>query len=96
MLTRLMAVLGEDIPDEERARPSQIVASYLATAALFGGLVSLFYYPGRIGPAAVVIALIASGMGGSVRRFTGMAFAVAALGWLFGMIIAVVLNRPIF
>jgi hypothetical protein len=35
-------------------------------------------------------------MGGSIRRFTALAFFVAALGWLFGMIIAVVLERPIF
>ena len=31
------------------------VGPYLAAAAIFGGVVALFYYPGRIGPAAIVL-----------------------------------------
>jgi hypothetical protein len=78
-----------------RSRPSQVVAGYLAAAAVFGGIVALFYYPGRIGPAAIVIALVAAGMGGP-KRFVGIGMAVASLGWFFGMLIAVFLDRPIF
>jgi len=85
-----------DAPETERSRSSQIIAGYLAAAALFAGLVALFYYPGRIGPAAIVISLIAAGMGSSIKRFAGIAFAVAAFGWLFGTIIAVLTNRPLF
>lgn len=96
MLTRLLALFGDEADEADRSRPSQVVAGYLAAAALFGGIVSLFYYPGRIGPAAIVVSLIAAGMGSSVRRFAGLAFTVAAVGWLFGMIIAVLVDRPIF
>jgi hypothetical protein len=96
MLARVLGVLGDDSEEVERLPASQIVAGYLAAAALFGGLVSLFYYPGRIGPASIVISLIAVGMGTSIRRFAGLAFAVAAVGWLFGTIIAVLLDRPLF
>jgi hypothetical protein len=74
----------------------QVVAGYLAATAIFGGIVALFYYPGRIGPAAIVVGLIAAGIGSSMRRFTGIAVAVAGLGWFFGMIIAIFLDRPIF
>jgi hypothetical protein len=74
----------------------QIVAGYLAAAAIFGGIVALFYYPGRIGPAAIVVALVAAGIGSSLRRFTAIAVAVASLGWFFGMIIAIFLDRPLF
>jgi hypothetical protein len=79
-----------------RNRTSQVVAGYLAAIAIFGGIVSLFYYPGRLGPASIVIALIAAGMGSSLRRFAGLAMIVASLGWLFGMLIAIFLDRPLF
>jgi len=80
----------------DRTRPADAVAGYLAAAAIFAGLVALFYYPGRIGPAAIVISLVAAGIGGSVRRFTALAVAVAGAGFLFGMLIAVFLDRPLF
>ena len=89
-----MSVQPEELPGA-RARPSQVVAAYLAAAAIFGGIVALFYYPGRIGTASIVIALVAAGMGGP-RRFTGLGMAVASLGWFFGMLIAVFLDRPMF
>ena len=79
-----------------RSTPSQVVAGYLAAIAIFGGIVSLFYYPGRIGPASIVIALVAAGLGWSISRFVGLAMAVASVGWFFGMIIAILLDRPIF
>ena len=81
------------VPGEGAA---QSVARYLAAAAIFGGIVALFYYPGRIGPASIVIALVAAGMGSSIRRFAGIAMLVASLGWFFGMLIAIFLGRPLF
>ena len=90
-----MSAQTEEAPDA-RGRPSQVAAGYLAATAIFAGLVALFYYPGRIGPAAIVIALIAAGMGSSVKRFAAIAMVVASLGWLFGMLIAVFLERPLF
>jgi len=77
-------------------RASDVVAGYLAAIAIFAGLVSLFYYPGRLGPAALFTAVLAAGMGGRVRRFTGLAMVVAVAGFFCGMVIAVFLDRPIF
>jgi hypothetical protein len=85
----------EELPGA-RSRVSDNVARYLAAFGIFGGIVALFYYPGRIGPAAIVIALIAAGMASSTRRFAAIGMICASLGWFAGMVIAVLLERPIF
>lgn len=80
----------------DRTPVSQIVAGYLSAIAVFGGLAALFYYPGRVGTSAIVIGLIAAGIGGTSRRFAAIGVLVAGVGWFFGMIIAITLGEPIF
>jgi hypothetical protein len=75
---------------------SHTVAGFLAAAALFAGVVAIIYYPGRIGPGAMLIALIAAAMGGFQSRLAAFAVAVVTASWFAGMILAVVLERPIF
>ena len=89
-----MSVHPEELP-ADRSRPLYTVAGFLSAAAIFAGIVALFYYPGRLGPAAIVIALVGAGMN-PTRKFSGLGVAVASLGWFFGMIIAVFLDRPLF
>ena len=47
---------------------------------------------------AVVITVVrfAAGIGSTCRRLTAIGVLVAGLGWFFGMLIAVALERPIF
>ena len=52
--------------------------------------------PVRIGVAAVVLALIAAGMGGRHKKLAMVAVAIAGAGWVLGMIIAVVTEKPLF
>ena len=52
--------------------------------------------PVRIGVAAVVLALIAAGIGGRHRRLAAIACVVAAAGWVLGMVVAVITERPLF
>ena len=52
--------------------------------------------PVRVGVAAVVLALIAAGIGGRHRKLAALACAIAGAGWLLGMVIAVVTERPLF
>jgi hypothetical protein len=52
--------------------------------------------PVRIGIAAVVLALVASGIGGRHRKLAAAATVIAGAGWLLGMVIAVVTERPLF
>jgi hypothetical protein len=69
----------------------------MATFAIFAGLAALVYYPGRIGPGAIFIALLAAAIGGSPdRRLVPLAVVLTTLCWLGGMTIAVLLERPIF
>jgi hypothetical protein len=91
-----VSVSEQEISNSERTPVSQVVAGYLAAAAIFAGVIALFWYPGRLGLAAIFAAIVAAGIGRSVQRFTGLAMAVATLGFFFGMVIAVFLDRPIF
>lgn len=75
---------------------SYTIAGLLAAAAIAAGVVSLIYAPGRIGPGAMLTALLAAAMGGPHRRLAAFAVAIATLCWFFGMVIAVVLERDIF
>jgi hypothetical protein len=52
--------------------------------------------PVRISVAAVVLALVAAGLGGRHRRLAGAAVAIAGACWVIAMTIAVVTERPLF
>jgi hypothetical protein len=87
---------GERRESDVREPASYTVAGYMAAAALFAGLLALIWYPGRIGPAAILVALVAAAMGGPKRRLAAFALAAATACWFVGMILAVVFGRPIF
>ena len=53
------------------------------------------FRPVRIGVAAVVLALIAAGIGGRHRKLAAIACIAASAGWVLGMIVAVVTERPL-
>jgi hypothetical protein len=73
------------------------VADFIATLAIFAGLVAVVYSPGRIGPGAIFIALLAAVIGGRPgSRLVPFAVALTGAAWLAGMIVAVALERPIF
>jgi hypothetical protein len=87
-------------PPEERPLgrepASYTVAGFLAATALFAGFVALVYYPGRVGPAAMFVALLAAAMGGFQSRFAAWALAAVTASWFLGMVLAVIFERPIF
>jgi hypothetical protein len=87
---------GEQAYGGARAPVSQLVAGYLAAAAIFAGVIAVFWYPGLLGLAAIFTALIAAAIGRSVGRLTAIAMVVATLGFFFGMVVAVFLDRPLF
>jgi hypothetical protein len=73
-----------------------MVAGFLAAFAIFAGAAALVYYPGRVGTGAVLVSLIAAGIGGFQRGLAAFAVAFTAICWFAGMIIAISLERPIF
>jgi hypothetical protein len=80
----------------ERERASASVAGFLAAAALFVSLIGVVYRPVRLIPAAVIVALIALGMGGRHQRLAAFALAVAVVAWIVGMTIAVAVDHPLY
>jgi hypothetical protein len=79
-----------------RVTTTQLVADFLATLALFAGLVGIVYSPGRLATAAVFIALLAAALGGRDRYLVPVTVAVTTACWFLGMLLAIVLDRPIF
>ena len=69
----------------------------MATFAIFAGFGALVYSPGRVGTGAVFVALLAAAIGGRPgSRLVPLAVVLTALCWFAGMLIAVLLERPIF
>jgi hypothetical protein len=89
---------GQDVSAQpiRRDRPADTVAGFLATIALFAGLLSIAYKPVRIGPFALVVALIAVAMGGRHERLATLAVASVTVGWVAGMIVCVLTERPLW
>jgi hypothetical protein len=77
-------------------RPGEAVAGFLAALSLAASALALGYRPVRLAPFAILIALIAAGMGGRHSRLATAAVAGGALAWLVGMTIAVVASRPLY
>ena len=75
---------------------AEAVAGLLAALAITVSFVAWAYRPARLAPAALVVALIAVGIGGRHQRLASFAVAAAAIGWFVGMTIAIITERPIF
>jgi hypothetical protein len=50
----------------------------------------------RIDPFAIVVALIAAGMGGRHQRLAAVAVATASACFILGMVIAILTEKPLF
>lgn len=73
------------------------VAGYLAAIVHFTAPVAVVYYPGRVGPAAMLVALLAAALAGPRQRlFAASAVTAATIWWFVGMVIAITLERPLF
>ena len=78
------------------ATPAQLAADFLATFALFAGLIGVVYTPGLVCTAAVVVAIFAATIGGRDRWLVPFTVVVTGTCWIVGMALAVLLERPIF
>jgi hypothetical protein len=81
---------------EVRERPSDAIAGLLASLALFASLLGLVYRPVRVIPFAIVLALIATAMGGRHARLAATALIVSGACFVAGLALAVTTNNPIF
>jgi hypothetical protein len=74
---------------ERRERPAEAVAGFLAAASVAVSLIGIAYKPVRTIPIAIVVALVALGIGGRHQRLAGLAVAAGAVAFVVGMTIAV-------
>jgi hypothetical protein len=81
----------------EREGPAEGIAGFLAALAIFGGVIAVAQRPVTIGIASLVVALVAAAMAaGRHQRLAAAAVAIAGTGWLVGMIVSVLTNRPLW
>jgi hypothetical protein len=80
----------------DRDRPVETVAGFLAAVAIVAALFSLAYRPIRIDPFAIVVAMVAAGMGGRHQRLAAIAVATASVCFILGLVIAILAQKPLF
>ena len=82
-------------PSAHRERADTVAGFLCAFAFVLSGL-ALVQRPGVLAPAAIVVALAAVRMTQAHRTLAAIAVAAAGLAFLFGMIVAIVAETPIY
>jgi hypothetical protein len=83
-------------PPVTEDRPGDAIAGLLASLSLFASLIGLAYRPARVIPFALLLAVIATGMGGRNSRLAAAALFTGGLCFIAGMALAVITNNAIF
>ena len=82
--------------DSTASRPSETVAGFLASFAIFIALIGLAWHPLRLILPAIIVSLVASAMGGRHQRLAFAAVIVVAFCFFLGMVISVITQRPLW
>ena len=77
-------------------RPAETVAGFLAAAAIFVSLAGVAYRPLRLIPFAILLSLIAAGIGGRSERLATYAVAIGAACFAIGLAVAVITSHPLW
>jgi hypothetical protein len=80
----------------ERTRPSETIAGLLAATSIFVSVTGIAYRPLRLIPFALVLALIATGIGGRASRLAAWAVGIGAVSFAVGMAAAVITSNPLW
>lgn len=75
---------------------SETIAGLLASLSLFASLIGLVYRPARLIPLALLLALVATAMGGRHARLATTALIVGGGCFVVGLAVAVITKSPIF
>jgi hypothetical protein len=81
---------------DDRYRPAEAVAGFLAAASLFVGFLELFYRPFRLAPIALILLLVATLMSRRQQRLIGLAVAVVGICFVAGAALQVVTKHPLY
>jgi hypothetical protein len=77
-------------------RPGEAIAGLLASLSIFASCIGLAYRPARLIPAAILLALLATALGGRHSRIATLAIAIGGVCFILGMTIAVLTDNPIY
>ena len=79
-----------------RSGAADTVAGFLAAFSLFIAAIGVFYKPLRLIVPAILLALIATGIGGRNARLARIAVFVCVVCWVLGMTVAVVTKHSLW
>jgi hypothetical protein len=82
--------------DPARARSIDTIAGFLAAAGIFAAAIGIVYRPLRLIPFAVVLSLVAVGIGGRNARLATAAVFICAACFFIGMAAAVITSHPLW
>jgi len=80
----------------ERSSAAQTVAGFLASFAIFIAAIGVFYKPFRLIVPAILLALIAVGIGGRFAKLAQTAVIVCVVCFPLGMTVAVVTRHSLW
>ena len=83
-------------PQSASSGTAETIASFLAAVSIFASCIAVAYRPGRVIPFALLLALLAAGIGGRATRLAAWAIAVGGVCFIVGMAVAVLTDNPIF
>ena len=83
-------------PARTADRPADAVAGLLAALAIFGSCLALAYRPVRVIPFTILIALVATAIGGRHQRLAAYALGISGACFIVGIFFAIITNHPIF
>lgn len=84
------------VPPTARERPAELVAGFLAVLAMVGGFIAAIERPVPLGVGSILIAFLAAGLADRNQRLAAAGVTVASLGFLIGMIVSVIISRPLW
>jgi hypothetical protein len=79
-----------------RDRPADAIAGLLAALSITASLVGIAYRPARLIPFALLVAVVATGMGGRHSRLAAAAVLIGGACFVLGMALAVITNNAVF
>jgi hypothetical protein len=80
----------------EQSSTAQTVAGLISAVSISVSLIGVAYRPLRLIPFAIVLALLATGIGGRHVRLATLAVAVGAVCFVLGLATAVITSNPLW
>jgi hypothetical protein len=84
------------LPERGEGRPTETLAGFLAATSIFASAVGVAYRPLRLVPLAILLALLATAIGGRSARLAFIAVYAGAVCFVLGMAFAVVTSNPLW